>query len=51
MNKQVDIMDDTSMLTDEEKQEIMDTLEETAADLQDKSDEMQMDKIRKRIES
>ena len=51
MNKQVDIMDDTSMLTDEEKQELMDTLEETAADLQDKSDEMQMDKIRKRIES
>jgi len=44
-------MDDTSMLTDEEKQELMDTLEETAADLQDKSDEMQMDKIRKRIES
>ena len=51
MNKQVDIMDDTSLLTDEEKQELMDTLEETAADLQDKSDEMQMDKIRKTIES
>ena len=51
MNKQVDVMDDTSLLTDEEKQELMDTLEETAADLQDKSDEMQMDKIRKRIES
>ena len=51
MNKQLDIMDDTSLLTDEEKQELMDTLEETAADLQDKSDEIQMDKIRKRIES
>ena len=51
MNKQVDVMDDTSLLTDEEKQELMDTLEETAADLQDKSDEMQMDKIRKRIEN
>ena len=51
MNKQVDVMDDTSLLTDEEKQELMDTLEEAAADLQDKSDEMQMDKIRKRIES
>ena len=51
MNKQIDIMDDTSLLTDEEKQELMDTLEETAADLQDKSDEMQMDKIKKRIES
>ena len=51
MNKQVDVMDDTSLLTDEEKQELMDTLEEAAADLQDKSDEMQMDKIKKRIES
>ena len=51
MNKQVDVMDDTSLLTDEEKQELIDTLEETAADLQDKSDEIQMDKIRKRIES
>ena len=51
MNKQIDIMDDTSLLTDEEKQELMDTLEETAADLQDKSDEIQMDNIRKRIES
>ena len=51
MNKQVDVMDDTSLLTDEEKQELMDTLEEAAAELQDKSDEMQIDKIRKRIES
>ena len=51
MNKQVDVMDDTSLLTDEEKQELMDSLEEAAADLQDKSDEMQIDKIRKRIES
>ena len=51
MNKQIDIMDDTSMLTDEEKQELIDTLEETAAELQDKSDEIQMDKIRKRIEN
>ena len=51
MNKQIDVMDDTSLLTDEEKQELIDTLEETAAELQDKSDEMQMDKIRKRIES
>ena len=51
MNKQIDFIDDTSMLTDEEKQELMDTLEETAAELQDKSDEIQMDKIRKRIEN
>ena len=51
MNKQADIVDDASLLTDDEKQELMDTLEEAAADLQDKSDEMQIDKIRKRIES
>ena len=51
MNKQADIVDDASLLTDDEKQELMDTLEEAAADLQDKSDEMKMDKIRKRIES
>ena len=51
MNKQIDVMDDAALLTDEEKKELMDTLEEAAADLQDKSDEMQMDKIRKRIES
>jgi hypothetical protein len=51
MNKQADITDEASLLTDDEKQELMDTLEEAAADLQDKSDEMQMDKIRKRIES
>ena len=51
MNKQADIVDDASLLTDDEKQELMDTLEEAAADLQDKSDEMQMDNIRKRIES
>ena len=51
MNKQADIVDDASLLTDDEKQELMDTLEEAAADLQDKSDEIQMDKIRKRIES
>ena len=51
MNKQADIVDDASLLTDDEKQELMDTLEEAAADLQDKSDEIQMDKIRKRIEN
>ena len=50
-NKQADIVDDASLLTDDEKQELMDTLEEAAADLQDKSDEIQMDKIRKRIEN
>ena len=51
MNKQLDLTEDTSLLSDEEKQELMDSLEEAASSLQDKSDEMQMDKIRKRIES
>ena len=51
MNKQFDLTEDTSLLSDDEKQELMDSLEEAAASLQDKSDEMQMDKIRKRIES
>ena len=51
MNKQLDLTEDTSLLSDEEKQELMDSLEEAAASLQDKSDEMQVDKIRKRIES
>ena len=51
MNKHIDFTDDTSLLSDAEKQELMDTLEETADSLQDKSDEIQMNKIRKRIES
>jgi len=51
MNKQFDLTEDTSLLSDEEKQELMDSLEEAASSLQDKSDEIQMDKIRKRIES
>ena len=51
MNKQLDLTEDTSLLSDEEKQELMDSLEESAASLQDKSDEMQMDKIKKRIQS
>ena len=51
MNKHIDFTDDISLLSDAEKQELIDTLEETAASLQDKSDEIQMNKIRKRIES
>jgi hypothetical protein len=51
MNKQLDLTEDTSLLSDDEKQELMDSLEEAASSLQDKSDEIQMDKIRKRIES
>ena len=40
MNKQLDLTEDTSLLSDEEKQELMDSLEEAAASLQDKSDEI-----------
>jgi hypothetical protein len=39
------------LLSDAEKQELIDTLEEAAASLQDKSDKIEMNKIRKRIES
>jgi|TARA_B100001971_G_C18229378_1_gene562883 hypothetical protein len=51
MNKHIDFTDDTSLLSDAEKQELIDTLEEAAASLQDKSDKIEMNKIRKRIES
>jgi len=40
MNKQFDLTEDTSLLSDDEKQELMDSLEEAAASLQDKSDEL-----------
>ena len=51
MNKHIDFTDDTSLLSDAEKQELIDTLEEAAASLQDKSDKIEMNKIRKSIES
>ena len=51
MNKQFDLTDDTSMLTDAEKEELMESLEEAAAYVQDKSDEIVMDKFKKRHES
>ena len=51
MNKRADDDSDISLLSDVEKQELMDSLEETATELQKKSDDIDMDKIRKRIET
>ena len=42
---------DVSLLSDTEKQELMDSLEDAATELQKKSDDIDMDKIRKRIET
>ena len=42
---------DISLLSDVEKQELMDSLEDAATELQKKSDDIDMDKIRKRIET
>ena len=49
MNKRADDDSDISLLSDAEKEELMNTLEDTAAELQKKSDDIDMDKIRKRI--
>ena len=42
---------DVSLLSDEEKEELMNSLEDAATELQKKSDVIDMDKIRKRIET
>ena len=42
---------DVGLLSDAEKQELMDSLEDAATELQKKSDDIDMDKIRKRIET
>ena len=42
---------DIGLLSDAEKQELMDSLEDAATELQKKSDDIDMDKIRKRIET
>ena len=42
---------DVSLLSDEEKEELMNSLEDAATELQKKSDDIDMDKIRKRIET
>ncbi len=51
MNKQADAVDDTSLLSEDEKEELMASLEDAAAALQNKSDEIQssMTKVRKQV--
>ena len=51
MNKQADAVDDTSLLSDDEKEELMASLEDAAASLQNKSDEIEssMTKVRKQV--
>ena len=51
MNKQVDAVDDTSLLSEDEKEELMASLEDAAASLQGKSDEIEssMTKVRKQV--
>ena len=43
MNKQADAVEDTSLLSDAEKEELMASLEDAAASLQTKSDEIHKD--------
>ena len=51
MNKQADAVDDTSLLSEDEKEELMASLEDAAASLQGKSDEIEstMTKVRKQV--
>ena len=51
MNKQPDAVDDTSLLSDDEKEELMASLEDAAASLQGKSDEINtnMESIRSKL--
>jgi len=42
---------DVSLLSDVEKQELMDSLEDAATVLQKKSDDIDMDKIKNRIQT
>ena len=51
MNKQADAVDDTALLSEDEKEELMASLEDAAASLQGKSDEIEssMTKVRKQV--
>ena len=51
MNKQADTVDDTSLLSEDEKEELMASLEDAAASLQGKSDEINtnMESIRSKL--
>ena len=51
MNKQADAVDDTALLSEDEKEELMASLEDAAASLQNKSDEIEssITKVRKQV--
>ena len=51
MNKRADDDSDISLLSDAEKEELMNTLEDTAAELQNKSDELDISKIKEKYNS
>ena len=51
MSKQANAVDETSLLTDAEKEELMDSLEDAAASLQTRSDEINKDIKKIRPES
>ena len=48
MNKQADVVEDTSLLSDDEKEELMSALEDMSGDLQKKSDELSKDVVKLR---
>ena len=48
MNKQADAVEDTSLLSESEKEELMSSLEDAAASLQNKSDELSKDIVKLR---
>ena len=48
MNKQADAVEDTSLLSESEKEELMASLEDAAASLQSKSDELTKDVVKLR---
>ena len=48
MNKQADVTEETSLLSEDEKEELMSSLEDAAASLQNKSDELSKDIVKLR---
>ena len=48
MNKQADVTEETSLLSDDEKEELMNALEDMSGDLQKKSDELTKDVVKLR---
>ena len=48
MNKQADVTEETSLLSEDEKEELMNALEDMSGDLQKKSDELTKDVVKLR---